>query len=346
MKSNMRRLIIDKMITEKGFVTFEQMQTVLKVGSATLKRDLRYMRDELGAPIHYSRSKGGYTYAVKVDLTGKCTLGRPRKSQPVAKRLEKKQWYSSDELLMLVRTINLLDELSADKSSAIYKEIEPLRARVAQLLVLGDISPKELIRRVKVVNNRIPYKEPNAFEVVGCGLSERRRVRIEYYTPSSKETKVREISPLRLVHYNNRWYVDAFCHLTESLRTFLIENIRSAEVLPTPAKRMSLETVREKLDEGYGIFHGTAVENAELRFDDFAASYVQRSCWHPRQKVKEEEGGAIVLTVPYSDPTELIGEILRWGTHVEVLAPASLRGLVAEEARRVAELYAAKSSQS
>ena len=43
--------------------------------------------------------------------------------------------------------------------------------------------------------------------------------------------------------------------------------------------------------------------------------------------------------MPYSDPTELIMEILRYGPDVEVLAPESLRQDVAERLRQAAGKY-------
>lgn len=39
MKSNMRRLIIDKLLTEKGYVAFEEFELLLKVSAPTIKRD-------------------------------------------------------------------------------------------------------------------------------------------------------------------------------------------------------------------------------------------------------------------------------------------------------------------
>jgi predicted DNA-binding transcriptional regulator YafY len=43
--------------------------------------------------------------------------------------------------------------------------------------------------------------------------------------------------------------------------------------------------------------------------------------------------------VPYSNPTELIMDILRHGAGVEVLGPPALREALAREAERTAALY-------
>ena len=60
MQDSMRRVLIDRLLSDKSVVTLQELQDVLKVSIPTIKRDLRYMRKELKAPIVYSRTRGGY----------------------------------------------------------------------------------------------------------------------------------------------------------------------------------------------------------------------------------------------------------------------------------------------
>ena len=71
-----------------------------------------------------------------------------------------------------------------------------------------------------------------------------------------------------MVHYRSRWYVDAYCHASEGLRTFAIENIRRAEVLPRSAKRVSTREIETELDKSYGLFHSGELKTALLVFDE------------------------------------------------------------------------------
>ena len=41
-----------------------------------------------------------------------------------------------------------------------------------------------------------------------------------------------------------------------------------------------------------------------------------------------DAGGSFVLMIPYSDDRELIGDIMRFGPEVEVIAPQSLKSKV------------------
>jgi len=44
-----------------------------------------------------------------------------------------------------------------------------------------------------------------------------------------------KVSPQRLVHYRDNWYLDAWCHLRGDLRSFAIDAIQEATTLPTKA---------------------------------------------------------------------------------------------------------------
>ena len=271
MQDSMRRVLIDRLLSDKSVVTLQELQDVLKVSIPTIKRDLRYMRKELKAPIVYSRTRGGYLYDLPAGKSG---------ASPEFQRF----WFSAQELYVVVKMVDMLKALSKDKSSVILQDLEPLRSRVAGLLNLGGKSPREILGRVKVIDPSVIHGEPETFLTIGSALFEHKRVQISYYSRTRRAESFREISAQRLVHYRNYWYVDAFCHATNALRTFAIDNIRRVIVLGTTAKRVPLHTIEYE----------------------------------------------VVLTVPYTNPTELIGDIFRWREHVVVEAPEELRREVRE----------------
>jgi predicted DNA-binding transcriptional regulator YafY len=99
----------------------------------------------------------------------------------------------------------------------------------------------------------------------------------------------------------------------------------------------------ERLDAvlraGYGIFAGEQVNRAVLRFTPAQARWVANEVWHSQQVGRMEADGAYVLEVPYSQETELVMDILRYGREVEVLGPAALRARVARELAAAAATY-------
>ena len=67
---------------------------------------------------------------------------------------------------------------------------------------------------------------------------------------------------------------------------------------------------------------------AVLRFTKHRAQWVETERWHPQQLATLEPDGSYLLKVPYSDDRELVGDILRFGADVQVLAPPELRAKV------------------
>ncbi len=68
---------------------------------------------------------------------------------------------------------------------------------------------------------------------------------------------------------------------------------------------------------------------------------MSRETWHPQQHSEYDADGCYLLSVPYSQDTELVMEILKYADGVEVLEPPQLRARVRERIRAAQALYSA-----
>jgi predicted DNA-binding transcriptional regulator YafY len=233
-----------------------------------------------------------------------------------------------------------MEELLEGIDPGILRErLEPLRARLRALLGSGDHSAAELRRRIKVLPMARRVTPAGQFEIAASALLARRRLFIRYRSRASAEDTEREVSPQRLVHYRENWYLDAWCHLRHGLRSFSIDCVRDAEIRQTPAIDVAEAELDALLGSGYGIFSGRDVSWAKLRFSPVAARWVASESWHPQQRACYEPDGSYVLEVPYSDDRELVRDILRHGPDVEVLEPASLRARIKAALHEAASRY-------
>jgi predicted DNA-binding transcriptional regulator YafY len=302
---------IDRMLRERGVVPFAVLAERLEVSRATLKRDLEYMRSRLNAPIEYDRERGGYR------------LGTPAAG---ARYELPGLWFSPAEIHALLTLQHLVSNLRA--GSVIAPRVSAVAQRLRAAIEGTRHDEAELRRRVRILGMATREMTLEHFERVGLALLERRRLFIRYFGRGRGEQSEREISPQRLVHYRDNWYLDAYCHLREDLRSFSVDAIRAAQVVERPAVEISDERLDAVLGSGYGIFSGSPVAWARLRFTPERARWVSAEQWHPRQRGAFEEDGSYLLAVPYSDPRELIMDVLRHGAEVEVVAPAELRGIM------------------
>ena len=318
---------IEMMIRLRGSVSFATLMDELEVSRATLKRDLEYLRSRMDAPIVYDRPSNGYRFCAPA--------GRGSKKE-VSHELPG-VWFSEREIHALLTMHQLIDGL--DSGGTLGRHLQPLLEKLHGMLGTSAGEARELMRRVRI---SLPARRPVVgrwFERVASALLQRRRLELAYYTRSKGSESRRQVSPQRLLHHRNTWYLDAWCHASDGLRRFALDAIRGAELSDQRAKDVSLRSVEAALDGGYGVYGGGELQQAVLRFSPAAAQWVANEQWHPKQSIETLPDGALRMTLPYSDDTELTMDLLRHGPDVVVEAPESLRDKLRERLRAAAALY-------
>lgn len=312
---------IDQLLHERHVVPLDVFLSELEISRATFKRDLAYLRERLQAPIVWDREAGGYRF-------GGSSLG-PKYELPGL-------WFSASELHALLAAQKLLSDIEPGILAA---HIAPLQLRLTALLETAGHPAAEIMRRVRLLSMAKRPVEPRCFAEVARSLIERRRLEVEAFSRARNEVNTRVLSPQRLVHYRDNWYLDAWCHWRRALRTFALDTIRRARPLRQPAREIADAVLDAHLASAYGIFAGRPKATAVLRFTPERARWVRDECWHRDQQGETLPDGSYRLKVPYSDERELLMDILRHGRHVVVEAPRSLRQRVAQEAAAMAGLY-------
>ena len=318
--SEMVRLIrYAELLSNRRFMTKQDLMDKQEVSLATLKRDLVKLRDQMNVPIVFDRDLGGY----KLDKTSE------RTELPGF-------WFSQDEILALLTIQNMIGEL---EPGLLGPKLKPLQSRLNTILSSQGLSAETLTQRVRLLHagkRRMPLQ---SFEAVAKGTLERKQVKILHLNRQTGEKLERVISPQQLVYYRDNWYVDAWCHLRGGVRSFAIDAVESAEVLDKPAKELDPPTLKKNMSSGYGIFGGQATAVAKLQFSAARARWVQFEEWHPDQKGTLAKDGTYTLEVPYSDDRELIGDVLRFGSEVKVLGPESLVRQMRKELQKTLARY-------
>jgi len=313
---------IDQLLHDRRSVPMAALIEELGISKATVKRDLEYMRDRLNAPISYDRSLRGYRF--DQSIPGARKYGLPG------------LWFNDQEIFALLTMHQMLSNLG---NGLITPHIKPLLARLNALLGSQDDSAEEIRKRIRILHMAARTERPEHFETAASATIRRRRLKIAYHARSSDEATEREVSPQRLVHYRDNWYLDGWCHLRDGLRSFSVDAIKSAEMLNRKARPVAEKTLNEVLESSYGIFSGKADKRARLRFTAKQARWVASEKWHPEQVSQYAKDGSYLLEFPYSNDGELVMDILRYGPDVEVLGPASLRRKVKVRLEEAAKHY-------
>lgn len=316
---------INELLRANTVVSFATFLVRLSVSRSTLKRDLKFLCERLHNPIVYCRELGGYQL-VAPDPADKHPHELPG------------LWFSPTEIHALLTMQQLLAGL--DAGGVLTTHITPLIERLNALLGSeGNAEAAELRQRVRIIRLAPRSVRPRHFEQVATALAQRKRLHIAYTARGNGSTTERDISPQRLVHYRDNWYLDAWCHQRQSLRNFALDAITRLEPLNEPAREVSAAQLSTTFGPGYGIFSGGKVRWARLRFSPERARWVAQEQWHAEQSGKFESDGSYLLRLPYTDHRELIMDILKHGTHCEVLGPPSLRRVVGDEVKKMLGKY-------
>lgn len=306
-------------LVEKGALTRREIEEDLEISHATFKRDIEYLRDRLNVPVVWSRERQAYVLdpsADQAELPG--------------------VWFSPAEIYALLEIDHLLGTLGG---SQLARQLAPLRTRLSALLESGDLGHREIRRRIRVLALGSRRVGRDVFEALSLALLTRRQVFIRHLRRGDGGITERMVSPQRLVHYRYNWYLDAWCHVRQDLRTFAVDAILHARVAQDAAREIDDAALDRVLGAGYGIFAGAKTATARLRFTPESARWVADEVWHSKQVGRIEADGSYLLELPYSNERELVMDLLRHGSGVEVLAPAALRARVTEELAAAAAQY-------
>jgi len=287
-------------------ISAQAIANKLECSRATVFRIIAAMQDHLGAPIQFDKEVGGYRY-------GSTATGASFELPGL--------WFSALELQALIVVQHLLSELGG---GLLEEHLSLITKRFEELIQHKHLNLAEAATRLRFP--AIAARQPgSAFKAAAAATLQRRKLRIRYHARGSDEITDRTVSPQRLVHYRDCWYLDAWDEGKHGFRSFSVDRIVRLEALSNPAKNIPDDELDAHFSGSYGIFGGAPDKLAILQFSPERARWVAAESWHPEQQSEYLDDGTYELRVPYRDSRELVMDILRHGHHVRVLEPQVLR---------------------
>ncbi len=298
-------------------ISITELCRTLDTSDKTIYRDIQEFRDLYHAPLESNEQ--GYYY-----------------NQTSTNRFELPGiWFSDAELQALLAAQQLLSQI---QPGVLEEQITSLTQFITNTLSRHGHATDNVLQRIRILGIGQRSSNQQHFIKTVQALLDRQQLELHYKKSSSQQSSQRTVSPQRLTHYRDNWYLDAWCHRKEALRIFSLHNIEQISVTEESAIEIPRQQLEEHLESAFGIFSGKADKTAILRFNPQRARYIEKEQWHPRQQGQWVDD-KYQLSIPYHNPTELIMDILKYGADVEVIEPASLKQAVKEEIGKMARLY-------
>ncbi|MDY0131115.1 MAG: WYL domain-containing protein [Desulforegulaceae bacterium] len=289
----------------------------LECSESTVNRIKQTLIYYFSAPLKYDPSANGYYYdesVEKFDLPG--------------------FWLSPDEIYALFVCVQVIEK---NQEVGISSIINPLSSKIEEIIKGLGHSPQDLKSLIKVMPLYSRVLRKKDFSKVCSSLVNREIIEVQYYKRTCGSKSLRKLHPQRILHYKDNWYLCAYCEKHKEFRVFSVENIKIINIEPG-AKIFSKEKIDLFMEDGFGVFSGKAEHTAKLRFFEPNLNWVKDEIWHKNQN-QYYDGKDLILEIPFSNPTELVMEVLRHGEGVVVESPKFLKDLVVEKLKKNLKKY-------
>lgn len=313
-------------------LTKKQLEEKLECSTASIERYIAELRDTYSLNVEYVREYKGYQ------------LARDEENEiELPSHL-----FTTEEinaLLLIDQIINNLEPGFLENDTQALKEhLSKIRLKFGT-----DKDNEELhsANRIRMINIGKRQGNIKYLSLVTQAVLQGKQITIRYGGRSEDKSRTekmtadlpRTLSPQRLTHYRDNWYLDAWCHTQEALRTFALERMSDLELHKSVRKTLSHDALNAHYAQTFGIFGGKVKGIAKLKFTPHRSQWVAEEIWHKDQQGSWLEDGSFQLEIPYGSDIELIGDILKYGDQVEVLEPVTLRDRIKEKIDRLQQIY-------
>ena len=176
------------------------------------------------------------------------------------------------------------------------------------------------------------------FTVINA-ISEGRELRLLYrhnYDPDREQDYC--IKPIAAKQFRNRWYIIGELE-NGAAYNFPLDRVLS--LTKGDKIKPSQLDVDELFANAFGIIREDSVKAEEIliRVEQEQANYFRSLPLHSSQRVVSETAESVTLRLMLAPTYDFIMELLSHGPKIEVLAPQSLRNLIASKIKEMSKLY-------
>ncbi len=215
---------------------------------------------------------------------------------------------------------------------------------IAALRKLAVTLPRPFTEHLRRAAERVQSQNEgqqhvSVLEALAEGWGTGHKVQLHYRSPRSGKLRKRILAPYALEPTPSGIYVIGFDAWAKDIRTFKLDRLEKASVLPDRFSVPDSFDLEKHLATSWGIMAGETVEEVVLQFTPPVTPHVYERQWHPSQTLEKGEDGGCTLRLQIAQPKEMQPWIRGWGAQVEVLAPGWLRADIAAELRAAAVNY-------
>lgn len=293
-----------------------------KISRISIYRHIRYLKEELHAPIETDMTKPGCGYYLT----------------------DKNFW--SDKLVLtsgeLVGLGLLQSLMKVYKNTPVEKELSSFMQKIQEFLPDGArYKDSAIAEYIKVITDPMAVIDTSIFTEVIESVQQHRTIRFLYSKSGSTEPKSYTVNPYRIIFcQNGDWYLMACKNSDRSaIRTFAFSRMSSIE---STGERFTIPQefrLESYIDPEMGVWHSESLYKVKLLFDRQLGQHAKERKWHHTQHIVEYEDGRVQVELTTSQLKDIARIVLGYGSLVQVLEPTELIEDLKAELEKMTEFY-------
>ncbi|GAB4292192.1 MAG: hypothetical protein Kow0068_17450 [Marinilabiliales bacterium] len=191
------------------------------------------------------------------------------------------------------------------------------------------------------VNNL--YKGLEYCDDICFAISEKKALDIQYRPFYETNPLIFTVSPIKLIEYNNRWYIFGHTHNSDERNLGVYALDRIINMSPSKDK---YKKVKKALTENYfndiiGVTNYTDKKKEKILFKVYGlrAKYIETKPIHSSLKIERREKTYILFSLHVKINPELEAFLLNLGSDVEIVEPLHLKNAIKERLQSALNRY-------
>lgn len=305
---------IHQALTANKYPNANTLAEMLEVSPKSIHRDLEFMRDRMLLPLAFSQVNNGYYYT------------EPVASFPTVQ-------VSEGELFALVL---------AEKALQQYRRTPFEKPLLSAIRKMANSLPDTISLNLAELEQAISFRtsaesilDLHIFDMLARAAGARKQLKLQYRKPGQPQAEARVVDPYHLANINGEWFLFAYDHARQAIRTFVPSRIQGAELTGKTFERPARFSVEKTLQDSFGVHSGKETHQVVIRFAPAVADYIREKKWHPSQQLRGLKNGGVELELKLSSLLEIQRWILGWGGTAIVVKPRELAESIRSAAKAI-----------
>ena len=238
--------------------------------------------------------------------------------------------------------IHLMNDFVLDKTVLSEEEKQEILTALQSINSMNNIGNNQTLQKLSAIFNmssenwlEVDFSrwgnngtDNEKFELLKSAVIHQKCVKITYAN-SYGTISERIIKPLKMSYKSMSWYLKAYCTEKQDYRIFKLTRIINFEVLTEVFCKSPFPELDDTLEQCYNTIVLRFPKNMSYRvYDEF-----------DKTMVSKKENGDLIVSAQMPEDEWLIGYLLSFGTQVDIIEPAYLKDIVAEQAQKIYEKY-------